>query len=135
MEIDVCPRWLLARLGTPKQHQNHVALLVSALLALTLLPLAVQIPHFCLMRAVLGIPCPGCGVAHSILAILRLHPFGAWAANPAGAGVVLVFGFQLAARPIAIMVPKASNLISQTSHHISNVALAGLLLVWIYRVI
>jgi hypothetical protein len=54
MEIDICPRWVLARLGIPQQSQHHVALLVSTLLALALLPLAIRIPHFCLMQRVLG---------------------------------------------------------------------------------
>jgi hypothetical protein len=95
MEIDICPRWILARLRVPSQSQHHVAVLVSTLLSLALLPLALFIPHFCLMQKVLGIPCPGCGVCHSIMAILRLKPALAWEANPAGVGVASVFCFQL----------------------------------------
>lgn len=135
MEIDICPRWVLAKLRVPTQCQYHVALLVSTLLALALLPLAIHVPHFCLMRKVLGIPCPGCGVSHSIMAILRLNPVMAWDANPAGVGVVLAFCFQLVARPIAIMAPRTSDLVSQASRHLSNVVLGSLLFVWISRVI
>ena len=135
MEIDFCPRWVLARLGIPARCQHHVALLVSALLVLALLPLAGYVPHFCVMRKVLGIPCPGCGVSHSILAMLRFNPVRAWEANPAGIGVALAFCFQLAARPIAIMVPRTGDLVSQTSRQISNLALGCLLVVWISRVI
>jgi hypothetical protein len=135
MEIDICPRWVLARLGIPERCQHHVALLVSALLVLALLPLAICVPHFCLMRKVLGIPCPGCGISHSMLAVLRLNPVMAWETNPAGIGVALAFCFQLAARPIAIMVPRTGDLVSQASRQISNVALGSLLAVWISRVI
>jgi quinol-cytochrome oxidoreductase complex cytochrome b subunit len=135
MEIDICPRWVLGKLGLSEQCQHHVSLFASALLALPLLLLAIHLPHFCLMRTVLGIPCPGCGVSHSILAILRLDPVQAWAANPAGVGVAVTFCFQLVARPIAIIVPRFSDLVSQASRHISNVALGGLLLVWISRAI
>jgi hypothetical protein len=135
MEIDICPRWVLARLGIPARCQRHVALLVSALLVVGLLPLAIYVPHFCIMRKVLGIPCPGCGVSHSILAIFRLNPVSAWEANPAGIGVAFAFCFQLAARPIAIMVPRTGDWVSQTSRQISNVALGCLLAVWISRVI
>ena len=134
MEIDFCPRWVLAKLGISESSQHHVALLVSTLLTLALLPLAIRIPHFCLMQKVLGIPCPGCGVCHSIMAILHLKPVIAWDANPAGVGVVSVFCFQLVARPIAILAPRTGVLVSQASHHISKVALAGLLMVWISRV-
>lgn len=135
MEIDICPRWVLAKLGISEQRQQHVALFASASLGLPLLFLAIHIPHLCLMRTVLGIPCPGCGVCHSIIAILRFDPVRAWAANPAGVGVALSLCFQLVARPIAIMAPRAGDLVSQSSRHISNVALGGLLLVWILRVI
>ena|ERR1019366_53608 len=135
MDIDICPRWFLARLRISEPIQHHFALLVSALLTLALLPLAIHIPHFCLMQKVLGIPCPGCGVSHSIMAILRLNPVMAWEANPAGVGVASVFCFQLVARPIAIVAPRTGVLVSQASRHISNVALGGLLLVWVSRVI
>jgi hypothetical protein len=135
MEIDICPRWVLAKLGIQPGRQNHVALFVSTLLALALLPLAIRIPHFCLMREVLGLPCPGCGISHSIMAVLRLKPVTAWDANPAGVAVALAFGFQLLARPIAIIVPRTSDFVSQASRHISNVELASLLLVWLSRAI
>jgi hypothetical protein len=135
MEIDICPRWILTKLRIPEQSQDHVALLVSAWLTLALLPLAIHIPHFCLMQKVLGIPCPGCGVCRSILAILRLKPGMAWQANPAGVGVASELCFQLVARPIVIMAPQTSDLVSQASRHLSNAALGGLLLVWIIRVL
>jgi hypothetical protein len=135
MEIDICPRWVLARLRISESSQHHVALLVSTLLTLALLPLAIRIPHFCLMQKVLGIPCPGCGVCHSIMALVHLKPAIAWAANPAGVGVMSVFCFQLVARPIAIIAPRTRDLVSQASHRISNAALGGLFLVWIFRVL
>jgi hypothetical protein len=59
MEIDICPRWLLARLRVPQRRQHHVALLVSTLLALGLLPHVIHVPHFCLMQKALGNPLSG----------------------------------------------------------------------------
>lgn len=135
MEIDFCPRWVLSKLGIPEQSQYHFALLVSALFALALVPVAICIPHFCLMRQVLGIPCPGCGILHSTTAILRLNPVGAWKVNPAGFAVVSCFCFQLLARPVAIIVPRTGNGVSAASRLISNVTLGALLLVWTSRVI
>ena len=135
MEIDICPRWVLSKFGISEPTQHHVALLVSTLLTLTLLPLAIHIPHFCLMQKVLGIPCPGCGICHSIMAIIHLKPVMAWDANPAGIGVAFVFCFQLVARPVAILAPRTGVLVSQASHHISNVVLGSLLFVWIFRVV
>ncbi len=135
MEIDICPRWLLAKLGILEQNQRHVALFVSTLLMLMLFPLVTHIPHFCLMRTVLGIPCPGCGVSHSVMAILRLNPVAAWRANPAGLCVASAFFFQIVARPTAVLAPRTSDLVSLAARNISNVALGCLLLVWISRVI
>jgi len=135
MEIDICPRWILARSRIPVQCQHHVALLVSALLTLVLLPFAIHIPHICLMRKILGIPCPGCGVSHSIMALCHLNPIMAWRANPAGVGVASVFCFQLVARPIAIMAPRTRVLVSLVSRHISNVTVGSVLFVWILRLI
>jgi hypothetical protein len=135
MEIDICPRWVLARLRVPQQTQHHVALLVSTLLTLAVLPLVTHIPHFCLMQKVLGIPCPGCGISHSVMALLRLKFGTAWQSNPAGVGVASVFCFQLVARPIAITAPRTGVLVSQVSRHMSNVALGSLLLVWVSRLI
>jgi hypothetical protein len=134
MEINICPRWILVHLRLPARYQNHVALLFSTVLALAFLPIAIHVPHFCLMRMFLGIACPGCGISHSIIAILQLNLVTAWNANPAGVAVALVFCFQLIARPIAIMAPRTSDLISHASRYISNFAVGGLLVVWISRV-
>ncbi len=134
MEIDICPRWILARLGVPERSQHHVALLVSTLFALLAIPIMARIPHICLMRKVLGIACPGCGISHSLTAILRLNPVAAWEANPAGLGVASVFCFQLVARPVAIAAPGTADFVSRMSRHISTVTLGCLLLVWISRV-
>jgi hypothetical protein len=134
MEIDICPRWVLAKLRVSEQNRQHVALLISALLTLAFLPLAIHIPHFCLMRKVLGIPCPGCGVSHSVVAMFQMNARAAWKANPAGVAVASMFFFQLAARPIAIMTPRTRNFVSQASRYLSNAALGSLLLVWISRV-
>jgi len=135
MEIDICPRWILRKLRISEPSLRHVALLVSTLLTLALLPLAIHVPHFCLARKILGIPCPGCGVSHSIMAIFRLSPRAAWRANPAGLAVASSFGLQLVAQPIAIIVPRTRDLVSLASQHISSVALGSLLLVWVSRVI
>jgi Protein of unknown function (DUF2752) len=135
MEIDICPRWILARLGIPAQLERHVGLLLSTLLLLALTPLVIQIPHFCLLRTLLGIPCPGCGLSHALVAVLHLKLAMSWKLNPAGLLVASTFCFQLLARPIAIAAPRAGNSVSQISHCISNLALGSLLLVWVTRLV
>ena len=135
MEFDVCPSWLLSKLCIRQQSRQHFAFFASTLSALVLLPVITYIPHVCLMQAVLGIPCPGCGISHSLTAILRLNLVGAWQANPAGTAVASCCGFQLLARPIAMMSPRTGEMVSKASHHISRAAVGSLLLMWISRVI
>jgi hypothetical protein len=134
MEINICPRWILAKLRIPEQSQHHAAIFISTLLVLSLVPIIHHDPHFCLMKKVLGIPCPGCGISHSVLAVFHFDPIIAWRANPAGIGVAAVFLLQIIARPIAIAMPATATFVSSISRCSSNVAMLVLFLVWTYRV-
>lgn len=135
MEIDFCPRWVLAKLHVPERSQHHFAILLSTLAALMLVPIILHVPHFCLMKKVLGIPCPGCGISHSLMAAFRFDLAKAWFANPAGIGVALLFSFQIVARPIAIALPGAGGIVSSISRNGSNLSVILLFLVWTYRVL
>lgn len=135
MEIDLCPRWVLSKLGVPERNQLHFSLLLSALFALAVVPAAALIPHFCLVQRFFGIPCPGCGIMHSMMAILKLNPAAGWNSNPAGFAVALGLGFQLVARPVAILMPHTGDGVCAASEFISKLGLASLILVWSFRLI
>jgi hypothetical protein len=135
MEINFCPSWILAKLRIPERSRHHLAILISTLAILSLAPMIPHVPHFCLMKKLLGIPCPGCGISHSVIAAFRFDLAGAWFANPAGIGVALLFSFQLIARPVAIAVPRLSAAVSSISRYGSNFSVLLLFLVWTYRVI
>ena len=135
MEIDFCPRWILTKLRVPERIQRHLAILISTLVVLLLVPIIPHVPHFCLMKKVLGIPCPGCGISHSVFAAFRFDLAKAWWANPAGIGVALLFSFQVVARPIAIALPRATGAVSSISRYGSNLSVILLFLVWTYRVL
>jgi hypothetical protein len=134
MEIDICPRWILRKFNVPELKLDHVSILVSTLLALLLVPIVPHVPHFCLMQKVFGIVCPGCGISHSLLALIRLNVGASWRANPAGLAIAAVFCFQILARPVAIAAPRAGRFVSLLSCYGSNVAVALLLLVWVYKI-
>jgi hypothetical protein len=134
MEINICPRWILAKLRIPEQSQQHAAIFISTLLVLLLVPVIPHVPHFCLMKKALGIPCPGCGISHSVMSVFHFNPAMAWRSNPAGIGVAALFSFQLGARPIAIAVPRATGVVSLISQYASNVTMLLLFAVWTYRV-
>lgn len=135
MEINICPRWILAKLRIPEQSQQHAAIFISTLLVLLLVPVIPHMPHFCLMKKVLGIPCPGCGISHSVMAVFRFNPAMAWHANPAGIGVAAVFLLQIVVRPLAVAVPRTAAFVSSISRYSSNCAMLVLFLVWTYRVL
>jgi len=135
MEINFCPRWILAKLHIPERSQHHFAILLSTLIVLLVVPIIPHVPHFCLMKKFLGIPCHGCGISHSIMAAFRLDIAKAWFANPAGIGVALLFAFQIIARPLAIAQPRAAGLVSLISRYGSNFSVILLFAVWAYRVL
>jgi Protein of unknown function (DUF2752) len=134
MEINICPRWVFVKFRIPEQNRHHAAMFISTLLVLLLVPVIPHVPHFCLMKKVLGIPCPGCGISHSLMAVFHLDPVTAWRANPAGIGVAVVLLLQIMARPLAIAVPGTAALVSSISRYSSNFAMLVLFLVWTYRV-
>lgn len=135
MEIDLCPRWLLSKFSIPECSQRDFSLFVSSLLALFVAPAAARFPHLCLVQYLFRLPCPGCGITHSLIAIMTLHASGAWHANPAGFVVASCFCFQVVARPIAIVSSRMRNRISAISYFVSRVALGSLLVVWAVRIV
>ena len=135
MEINYFPRWILTKLHVPERSQHHFAVLISTLLILLFVPIIPHVPHFCLMQKFLGIPCPGCGISHSLMAAFRIDLTEACAANPAGIAIALLFCYQMVARPVAIALPRSAELVSSISRYGSNFSVIVLFLVWIYRVL
>jgi hypothetical protein len=133
MEIDICPRWLVVKLGVPRDVQRDAALLSSGLVALLIAPVLIHVPHVCLMRKLFGIPCPGCGILHSLTAVLTLQFGLAWHFNPAGISLAGLFGFQVVVRLFAIMSAKAPPIVELASRWGSGCVLACLLAVWMSR--
>jgi len=135
MEINVCPQWLLAKLKVPPRAQIHVALLLSSLLALTIPPVLTRVPHFCLMQRVLGIPCPGCGVLHSLMAVLQLNFDAAWRSNPAGIALALFLVLQICGRILALASVLNGKVLARVSHAGQGAVIAMLLAVWFARLL
>jgi len=135
MEINVCPQWLLLKLRVPARAQAHVGLLLSSALALTVSPLLVRIPHFCVMQKVLGIPCPGCGIMHSLIAMLHLDFAAAWRFNPAGIVLALYFVLQICGRVMALASMLSAKVMTRASRFGEGVVAAMLLGVWSVRLL
>lgn len=92
MEIDVCPRWVLAKVGISAAAQPHLAIFLSSWVALLASPVLIRLPHVCLFRTLLGISCPGCGMLHAMAALLKMDIASAWNLNPAALHPRWVFG-------------------------------------------
>ena len=83
-----------ARIARDDWSRHLVARLGASILAATAL---VAAPHAlaaiarwtdaaCLFRGLTGLPCPGCGITTSLLALARGDAQASWSANPAGFG-------------------------------------------------
>jgi uncharacterized protein DUF2752 len=135
MEINICPEWLLAKLGVPPQARAHVAFLASALFALADAPVLIYVPHICLMRSLLKLPCPGCGVLHAMVAAMHGNLASGLQANAAGVSLVFLLAFQIIARPVAMAWTRAGEFVSRVSRHGSQAVLGLLMVVWVLRLI
>ncbi len=135
MEINFCPRWLLQKAGISAGAQTHLALFLSALVTVLAAPLLVRVPHICLMHALLGVPCPGCGILHGMAALARMDVAAAWSANPASFILAAMLALQLVARPVALCCVRTRPLVAAISRYASHVAMAALLVVWIHKLI
>jgi|SRR5271170_1236856 len=135
MEILVCPRWLLNRLPISEQNRVHVNAFFSVLLLCLLAPVFVRIPHFCLLHHFLGIPCPGCGITHSLIASEQMQFREAWLSSPAGIPLAVYFAFQVCARPFALCVERTGAAISRLSKLGERVVLSALFVVWLTRLL
>jgi hypothetical protein len=88
---------------------------------------------FCLFKAATGVPCPGCGITRSVVAILRGDFARAWRTNPASFAVVLFFAHSAAlavGESTAAIAPEtaaARRLVAD------KLLLATLLLSWMTR--
>jgi len=124
---------MLHKLGIPCEAQHHAGLLFSNMIALIAPLLLIRLPHICLMRRFLHIPCPGCGVLHAVASLLRLDFVQAWHFNPAGIALACLLCFQIAARPLAIVSARTRLAINRLSKQGSRAVLTCLILVWITR--
>jgi len=110
----------------------ELALLILA--ASPLLALLDRIPHVCLFQYFLGIPCPGCGMTHSLIAALHGDWLASWRANPMGiplaAGLIGRPFFRLAAR----LRPQLRRAVERSLSQQAVVFYVGLAVVWVIRV-
>jgi hypothetical protein len=91
----------------------------------------------CLLRALTGLPCPGCGITTSLLALGRGDLVGSWSANPAGLAVaaLLIGQSAIAVDALRLNTDPASRARSHWLAWLDRVALGALLTAWAGRLI
>ncbi len=140
MEIAIIPGPIMDRLTSDGGKRVHLNVLLSSLLALAYAWLtgsfaggAGGVPHICLFRGMLGVPCPGCGVTASLRSALKLDFRAAVRYNPAGLAVLALLLAQVPLRVAALgdgdFGPPAAALSRKMSRQVTRC----LLLVWAAR--
>jgi hypothetical protein len=141
MDIAIIPRGFIERfVGAPDRriHWNvllsHIVLLTLGLWITQLPRLLTQLPHLCLFQAILGIPCPGCGVTRSALAFITGDLRLAFAENPAGPAVVVAVLCQIPLRVLALARGNWGSTAVMISRTLTVAVLAALIVVWLFRI-
>src|SRR5262245_17142778 len=108
---DIPPRSNLAHRTpiAPPDRLYHIILLAicsSVLLVATMLSirersdvvlplLQLPVPELCMMRRMVGIDCPGCGLTRCFISLAHGDLASAWSYNPAGIWLFLIMAFQI----------------------------------------
>lgn len=121
-------RHLLARLGAS-------TLAATALVAVPhALPAIVRWTDVaCLFRGLTGLPCPGCGITTSLLALARGDVQASWSANPAGFGVAALLAGQAVVAAVAMRRGASSHGALPWLVGLDRMAIGGLLAAWVGR--
>lgn len=121
-------RHLLARLAAS-------ILAVTALVALPgVIPAAARwTDAACLFGGLTGLPCPGCGITTSLLALARGDAQASWSANPAGFGVAALLVGQAVVAGAAMRRGAPANGGLRWLAWLDRLAIGGLMAAWAGR--
>jgi len=121
-------RHLVARLGA-----SILAALVLGTVPQMLPALARWTDAGCLLRELTGLPCPGCGITTSLLALARGDVMAAAAANPAGVGVAALLVGQALLAGLILSAGTPASAGFSWFRRLDRIAVGGLLLAWVGR--
>lgn len=137
-----------ARIAPDPWTRHAVARLGASILAVAAL---IAWPHVlpalarwtdaaCLLRELTGLPCPGCGITTSLLALGRGDLVASWAANPAGVVVAGLLSGQAVVAADALRARAAASGTEAGTRAegfvwLDRVAVGGLLAAWVGRLI
>ncbi len=120
---------------------GRLAASALACVALVAMPSAVTwiiggLDAACLFRSLAGLPCPGCGITTSLLALGRGDVVAAWSANPAGFAVAaLLIGQACVAGAVLGRTALRADAGRAWLTWLDRAMICGLAAVWIGRLI
>ncbi len=140
MEIAIIPAGLLRPFCADPARRIWLNLAASSgvvILFFLLCPpaLLARVPHECLMRTALGLPCPGCGIMTSLFALARGDAHAAMSANPAGIFVASSLLIQMWAATMGIVCEHFRASGSRWMRQSGTLSLAVLGVVWAVHII
>jgi len=142
MDIAIIPSAFIDRLESDPERRIHVNVLLSHLLLFSVAALFVFlpsgliiVPHVCLFQSLLGIPCPGCGITRSALALLAGHVGRAWTLNPVGPVLCATLALQVPLRVLALRDARWSSRILGNSRTMTIFVVILLSVNWLRQII
>jgi hypothetical protein len=140
MEFAIIPRLLLEKLERDSERQIHLNVLLSTILLIIAAFFLVRyrsvlelVPRVCVAQALFGIPCPGCGITRSVLALLAGDVRQAWLHNPAGPVLCAATASQVPLRCLVLIDRFPSRIAFITSRMVTVVLMLFLMVNWLTR--
>lgn len=141
MEIALIPLSLIRKFCKDVEKGIHLNILISNCFILCLifclkdLFINSHLPHICLFKHFLNIPCPGCGILRSLFEFSEFNIKSSFIYNPAGPLLFLFLISQFPLRILALRKAELRNRISYISKKSSNFLILALVIVWIVRMV
>jgi hypothetical protein len=143
MDLSFLPKAVVRRIGNGDAAQINWNVFLSNLIVICLgcvvLRLGIgfldTLPHFCLIKETIGIPCPGCGIIRSIFELANFNLAGSFHYNPVGLIIVLSIISQTISRLLLITGFLSQNFINRQTKIVNYLIVTLLMTNWIINLI
>jgi hypothetical protein len=143
MDLSFLPKAVVRRIGDDDAAQINWNVFLSNLIVIcfgsVVLWLGVgfldSVPHFCLIKETIGIPCPGCGIIRSIFELASFNLAGSFQYNPVGLIIVLSVISQTFSRLLLIAGFLSQNFINRQTRIVNYLIVTLLITNWIINLI